>query len=247
MQERLILREYTIDDFNDANITGHYDIEINEGDEIQNSPTVGELKGILKVVKGSNYIEQLIEASNGKTYKRMFVNSVWGEWSINDCLGREDVSEIVDEKLENFYTKEETDDELDIIKGQLGVFGESFSNQIKTYTQTSDANMTETYRVLNVNGLKFMFIEYDFSDSEYTGASSGMFYKTFNIPAEAQTFNMIFMATQVSNARTTGENHMSRIMQNTEIVSNSVIRVRYRHDELTKPYIGKVRVMCVGI
>ena len=226
-------QESYVVDFNHATTTGYYNIDINEGDEIANAPIAGELKGILKVVNAGDYIEQIVETTAGETYKRM----IGSEWTTAGGTGN----------LDDFYTKEETDEALDDIRGQLGIFGDSFTNQIKTYTKVNDVNMTETYRVLDMNGLKFMFIEYDFSDSEYNGATSGMFYRTFDIPAEAQVFNAIFMATQVSNARTSGENHLSRIMQNTEIVSNTSLRVRYRHDELTKPFIGKVRVMAIGI
>ena len=98
-----------------------------------------------------------------------------------------------------------------------------------------------------MNGLKFMFIDIPMSEAEYNGASSGMFYKTLNIPEGAQIFNNILSATANSYARAGGENHLSRIMQNTEIVSNTQIRVRWRHDELVKPYIDRATVMVVGI
>ena len=149
------------------------------------------------------------------------------------------------DELENPATQ------TDVIKSLITITNKlaqaNTTTNIKTYTQTTDAGGTETYYTMNMNGLKFMFIDYSFTDSEYNGATSGMFYKEFSVPEEAQIFTNIMYAGQISNARSGGENHLSRIMQNTEIASNSLIRVRYRHDELKQPFIGRVRVMVVGI
>jgi len=89
-----VSQEAYIVDFDKATTTGHYNIDIKQGNEIANSPVMvdivdeetgettsitGDLKGILKVVNSGDYIEQIVETSTGETYKRM----IGSEWTNN--------------------------------------------------------------------------------------------------------------------------------------------------------------------
>lgn len=219
--------EKTMNDFNNAVEVGTYGVDINEEDVILNAPITGELKGILKVVKADNFIEQIVETTNSKTYKRFFNGSEWTEWTTPSTSGGANCEDMED------------------IKNQLEEFKIPFPDKVKTVEYTNADGGLEKYSFLDINGLKLMFINYTYTETEYNGASSGMFYRTFNFPEEAQIFNQIMFASQISYSRSTN-NHLSRIMQNTEILSNISVRARYRHDELTKPYIDRVTVMIWG-
>ena len=253
----------SLKDFNLATQTGHYNVSIEANTTASNAPSKGELSGILKVVNANSLIEQVLESTNGKTFKRMF-NKTWSEWQE---IGANEVD------IDDYYTKTEINDKTDFlelsieeinddiskintnisdinsdisdINNTISDFKIPFPDQLKTVTYKNSEGGTEYYKYFDMNGLKFMWIDYTFTEAEYTGASSGMFYKTFNIPTEAQIFNTIMFASQVSYARSTN-NYLSRIMQNSEIASNTIVRARYRHDELTKPYIDRVTMMVIG-
>ena len=132
------------------------------------------------------------------------------------------------------------------VQNQLDILKTPVTEKVNSYSYTNSEGMQEKYKWFEINGLKIMQIDVNLSDAEYNSGSTGMLYKTFNIPSEAQIFSNILFAQQNSYAREGGENHLSRIMQNTEIASNTCVRTRWRHDDKTYPRIGRVTVLCIG-
>lgn len=122
----------------------------------------------------------------------------------------------------------------------------SVPNKINTYTYTNADGMPEVYKWFDINGLKIMWIDVKLSESEYNSGSSGAMMKTLNFPAEAQIFNSIIMANITSYNRS-GNDTLSRVVQNAEIISNVSVRGRWRHTDNTYPRIDRFTIMCLGI
>lgn len=102
----------TLQDFNEAKTTGTYEIDIKEGDEILNVPISGELKGALLVHIAGIIITQEITDINRTVYERVYNGAEWTEWQ----EGAGGASNI---DLNNFYTKEETDELLSNVEVDL--------------------------------------------------------------------------------------------------------------------------------
>ena len=92
----------------------------------------------------------------------------------------------------------------------------------------------------------YMWIDVKLSDAEYNLGSGGLLMKTLQIPEQAQVFNRIISATVNSYCRE-GENTLSRVIQNAEIISTTSVRARWKNTENTYPRIDRFTMTVVGI
>ena len=134
----------------------------------------------------------------------------------------------------------------DVKKNEIENLLTSVPNKINTFTYTNADGMPEVYKWFDLNGLKIMWIDVKLSEAEYNSGSSGAMMKTLNFPAEAQIFNSIIMANITSYNRS-GNDTLSRVVQNAEIISKTSVRGRWRHTDNTYPRIDRFTIMCLGI
>ena len=134
----------------------------------------------------------------------------------------------------------------DVKKNEIENLLTSVPNKINTFNYTNADGMPEVYKWFDLNGLKIMWIDVKHSEAEYNSGSAGAMMKTLNFPAEAQIFNQIIMANITSYNRS-GNDTLSRVVQNAEIISNVSVRGRWRHTDNTYPRIDRFTIMCLGI
>lgn len=134
----------------------------------------------------------------------------------------------------------------DVKKNEIENLLTSVPNKINTFNYTNADGMPEVYKWFDLNGLKIMWIDVKLSEAEYNSGSSGAMMKTLNFPAEAQIFNSIIMANITSYNRS-GNDTLSRVVQNAEIISKTSVRGRWRHTDNTYPRIDRFTIMCLGI
>ena len=85
----------TISDFDKAIEYNSYSVNIEEEDNIANSPVSGAFKGVLEVVKANGFIEQTLKDINSDTsYFRRFDKTSWSEWRPNTLI--EDGEHIIE-------------------------------------------------------------------------------------------------------------------------------------------------------
>lgn len=133
----------------------------------------------------------------------------------------------------------------DVKKNEIENLLTSVPNKINTFTYTNSDGMPEVYKWFDLNGLKIMWIDVKLSESEYNSGSTGAMMKTLNFPAEAQIFKSIIM-TNITSYNRSGNDTLSRVIQNSEIISNVSVRGRWRHTDNTPPSIDRFTIMCFG-
>ena len=210
-----------ITDFNLATELSKYNVDINIDEEIANKPANIRIKGYMNVEECKNYIRQEL-ITEDVVYKRLYRDFAWTAWET-----------------------EVKQDEFDSLNNQVQGLALPIPNKINTFEYTNSDGMPEVYKYFDINGFKVMWIDVKMSDAEYNMGSNGLIMKTLNIPAEAQIFNNIIMANITSYCRE-GENTLSRIVQNAEVISNVSVRGRWRHTDNTYPKIDRFTIMCFG-
>ena len=153
----------------------------------------------------------------------------------NTKIGRDIVQKVIDTRTNATYTRTKTSN----------VWG-AWTGAIHSYEYTNADGMLESYSWIENNGIKTMWIDVKLSDAEYNLGSGGLLMKTLQIPEQAQVFNRIISATVNSYCRE-GENTLSRVIQNAEIISTTSVRARWKNTENTYPRIDRFTMTVVGI
>ena len=156
----------------------------------------------------------------------------------NEFINDDILQSVYDEKTGKTYMRK--------CKNKMWSDWKIGATDMQTCTITNADGMQETYRWIEQNGIKTMFIDVQMSESEYNMGSNGLIMKTLALPEQAQIFDEIIMANITSYCRS-DNNTLSRIVQNAEIISNVSVRGRWRHTDNTYPKIDRFTIMVTGI
>ena len=99
--------ETSIMDFDDADESGIYGVDIEVGDDIKNVPALKRIKGILEVSTVSNIISQVLRGEDNEKYSRFYDGIKWTEWK------KENIEDIPEEQIEVLEAGVNKDDIID--------------------------------------------------------------------------------------------------------------------------------------